>query len=107
MFLQLKHQELDIYRISKRLVKECYLVTSQLPLHERFGIISQVRRSAVSIHLNLSEGSSRTSPVERKRYFEIARGSLIEIDAAFDIANDLGYLSNINMHQLSELITEC
>ena len=54
----------------------------------------------MSVHLNLSEGSSRKSPLERKRYYEIARGSVIEIDAALDITVGLQYLSE---HQLSEM----
>ena len=58
----------------------------------KFGMISQVRRAAVSVHLNIAEGASRKSEAERKRYFEISRGSLIEIDAALDVAMNLEYL---------------
>lgn len=54
----------------------------------------QIRRAALSVHLNLAEGSSRKSNVERKRFFEISRGSIIEVDAALDIADDLYYLEN-------------
>jgi len=63
-----------------------------LPAEEKFGMITQIRRAGLSVHLNVAEGSSRKSAFERKRYFEIARGSVIEIDAALDIAFDLGYL---------------
>lgn len=52
---------------------------------------SQIKRAALSVHLNIAEGASRFSKPERKRFYEIARGSLIEIDAAFDIAEELGY----------------
>ncbi len=55
-------------------------------------MVSQIRRAALSVHLNIAEGASRRSAVERARYFEIARGSLIEIDAALTIAESLGYL---------------
>ena len=54
-------------------------------------MVQQIRRAALSVYLNISEGFSRKSEAERKRFFEIARGSLIEIDAALDIAEDLTY----------------
>ena len=66
-------------------------------------MISQIRRAAFSVHLNIAEGSSRRSEVERKRYYEISRGSIIEIDAAFDIANELGYLNNYDIKSLGEV----
>jgi len=93
MFLILNHQKLDVYIAVRKLVFECYKVTNRFPAEEKFGIISQIRRAALSVHLNIAEGASRKSMVERKRFFEIARGSLIEIDAALDIAFDLNYYS--------------
>jgi len=67
-------------------------------------MISQIRRAALSIHLNIAEGASRRSHIERVRYYEIARGSIIEIDAALDIAIDLGYLSSYDSQKLGELM---
>ena len=49
---------------------------------------SQIRRAALSVHLNIAEGASRRSELERRRYYEISRGSIIEIDAALDMANE-------------------
>lgn len=95
MFLTLNHQKLDIYAVSKSFVLECYRLTKILPAEEKFGMISQIRRAALSVHLNIAEGASRKSHAERKRYYEIARGSVIEIDAALDIANELDYLKNV------------
>jgi len=54
-------------------------------------MIQQIRRAALSVHLNVAEGCSRKSLTERRRFYEIARGSVIEIDAAPDIAVNLGY----------------
>ena len=70
-------------------------------------MISQIRRAALSVHLNVAEGSSRKSAVERKRYYEIARGSVIEIDAALDVAEDLGYLKSINVEKLGQSMINC
>jgi four helix bundle protein len=46
------------------------------------GMVQQIRRATLSVHLNIAEGCSRKSPSERKRFFEISRGSLIEVDTA-------------------------
>lgn len=67
-------------------------------------MISQIRRAALSVHLNIAEGASRKSNAERKRYYEIARGSVIEIDAALDVAQDLSYLQNIQTDKLGTLM---
>ena len=107
MFLTLNHQKLDLYGFSRKFVLECYKLTKQLPPDEKFGMISQIRRAALSVHLNISEGSSRKSEAERKRYYEIARGSIIEIDAALDIANELEYLTNQNLTLIGETMVKC
>ena len=102
MFLTLNHQKLDIYQFSRTFVLECYKLTKVLPPDEKFGMISQIRRAALSVHLNIAEGASRKSESERKRYFEISRGSIIEIDAALDIAGDLNYMANYDTTKLGE-----
>lgn len=107
MYLKLNHQKLDVYQVSRTFVFECYKLSNLLPTEEKFGMISQIRRAALSVHLNIAEGSSRKSEVERKRYFEISRGSVIEIDAALDVANDLDYLKNINTEILGDAMINC
>jgi four helix bundle protein len=107
MFLTLNHQKLEVYTSSTAFVLECYRLTKSLPADEKFGMISQLRRAALSVHLNIAEGSSRKSSVERKRYYEIARGSVIEIDAALDIANDLDYIKTIDTTKLGQSMITC
>lgn len=102
MFLQLNHSKLEVYKSSREFVLECYKLTKILPDEEKYAMASQIRRAALSVHLNIAEGSSRKSEVERKRYYEISRGSVIEIDAALDVANDLTYLKNFNSEKLGE-----
>lgn len=69
-------------------------------------MISQIRRAALSVHLNITEGASRKSDQERKRYYEVARGSVIEIDAALDIAKDLLYLESLDVKALGETMIQ-
>lgn len=107
MFLTLNHQKLDIYQLSKSFVFECYRLTRTLPPEERYGIMSQIRRTALSVHLNIAEGASRKSEAERKRYYEVARGSILEIDAALDIAGILEYIHIVNTKELGKLLTRC
>ena len=102
MFLQLAHTRLDVFQSSQKFILECYKVTKLLPPEERFNMIQQIRRAALSVHLNIAEGCSRKSAVERKRFFEISRGSVIEIDTALDVAVALNYCSIDNLQALGQ-----
>ena len=104
MFLKLAHTKLDVFKISKEFVLSCYRETKSFPSDEKFGMISQIRRAALSVQLNVAEGSSRKSPTKRKRFYEIARGSIIEIDTALDIAIELDYSSKQNPEELGKLM---
>jgi four helix bundle protein len=104
MFLQLAHTKLNVYQSSQDLALECYKITKRFPSDEKFAIISQIRRAAVSVHLNIAEGCSRKSPKERNRYFEIARGSVIEVDSAIGIAYKLKYTTIEELQLLGESI---
>ena len=104
MFLELAHTKLDVYQVSQELVLECYRITKQFPNDEKFALTQQIRRAALSVHLNLAEGCSRRSETERKRFFEISRGSLIEIDTATGIAHKLSYASLEELRPLGDYI---
>ncbi len=106
MFLHLAHTKLTAFQVSKKLALECYRITKQFPPDEKFAMVQQIRRAALSVHLNLSEGCSRKSDVERKRFFEISRGSVIEIDAAIGIAWELEYCTLEQLSDLGKYIVE-
>ncbi len=107
MFLQLGHTKLDAYTAARQLVKECYIAVTQFPVDERFVLSQQIKRAALSVYLNIAEGSSRRSQIERNRYYEMARGSVIEVDAALDVAIDLNYCSVESLKALGEAMTKC
>ncbi len=91
MFLELAHTKLDVFITGKELVLNCYKISKLLPQDERFNMTQQLRRAALSVQLNIAEGSSRKSAIERRRFYEISRGSVIEIDTVLDIATELEY----------------
>ena len=107
MFLDLKHKSLHVYAASRELVNEVYRVSNLLPADEKFNMVQQLRRAALSVKLNLAEGATRHSVQERKRYVEIARGSVVEIDAALETAVDLNYLKLEELNKMSELLNKC
>jgi four helix bundle protein len=104
MFLELSHTKLDVFAITKQFVLSCYKETKNFPPEEKFGMISQIRRAALSAHLNVAEGCSRKSTIERKRFYEIARGSIIEVDTALDIAVDLKYTTKVQLQELGKFM---
>ena len=106
MFLQLAHTRLSVFLKSKELVLECYKLSRNFPIDEKFALVQQIRRASYSIHLNIAEGCSRKSSIERKRFFEIARGSLIEVDTVLGLAVDLDYTTLDKLDNLKALIIE-
>ncbi|TMI71584.1 MAG: four helix bundle protein [Bacteroidetes bacterium] len=96
---------MDIYQISQALVLNCYQITKLFPNEEKFALVQQIRRAAISVHLDLAEGCCRISMQERKRFFEISRGSVIEIDTAFGLAHNLSYVTAGQLKPLEEIIT--
>ncbi len=84
--LKLNHKSLDVWQLSVKFILFIYKITSEYPKEELFGLTNQTRRASVSISANIAEGSSRKSLVERKRFYEIARSSLVEVDNHLEIA---------------------
>lgn len=107
MFLSLAHTRKPVFLCSKELVLECYRVTNLFLKEEKYAMISQIRRAALSVHLNIAEGCSRRSIAERRRFFEIARGSLIETDTALGIACHLSYCSEKELASAGQVIINC
>ena len=107
MFLNLSHTKDPIYSEIRKFVFECYKLTKSFLIDEKYILTQQIRRAALSVQLNYAEGASRKSSAERKRFYEISRSSVVEIDAALDIASDLNYCQKNNILQLGEAMNEC
>lgn len=102
--LDLKHKQLDTWKFALELVREVYLITESFPSKEIYGITSQLRRASVSVVSNISEGSSRKSNIERIRFYEISRSSIVEIDSQIEIAILLGFVTKNKIQNLEVLI---
>ncbi|HLG41604.1 MAG TPA: four helix bundle protein [Chitinophagaceae bacterium] len=100
--LELSHKKLDVYQIAMNLVKEVYKATASFPKKEQYILVSQIRRAAISVCSNIAEGASRISKTEKKRFYEVSRSSLVEMDTQFEIAIVLEYYKTGQMQQLEQ-----
>ena len=95
-------KDLQIYIRSKGLVKEIYKITDRYPEKEKYNVISQLRRSVLSIPLNIAEGYGRQSRNDFKRFLRISLGSSNEVEALLEISKEIGYISDIEYAKMSE-----
>ena len=87
------HKDLEVYKNSLKLVADIYDVTKNFPKEEQFGLTTQIRRAAVSVPSNISEGAARNQKKEFIRFLQIAMGSLAEVETQIFISQTLDYLS--------------
>lgn len=84
------YRDLSVWQKARLLVKEVYLLTAGFPVGERFGLVSQMDRSAVSIPSNIAEGYGRAMTKDYLHFLRIARGSAYELETQLVLAQDLG-----------------
>jgi len=89
------HKELNAWKVSMDFVAEVYAITRVFPKEEIYGLTSQLRRAAVSIPSNISEGAARNSSKEFVQFLHIALGSAAEVETQLLIAQRLDYTNNI------------
>jgi len=85
-------EELRCYQLSLRILEAAYKLAKELPDHEKYNLVSQIRRAALSTVLNIVEGYGRYHYLDKLRFFYIARGSLSETRSAFIAAHTVGYI---------------
>jgi four helix bundle protein len=98
------HKKLDVWQAAMRIAKVVYQLTGIFPSEERFGLVVQMRRAAVSIPCNIAEGAARQGKREFKNFLSIAQGSLSELDTQLDLAIELGFLGSEKLTELSALL---
>lgn len=97
----LHFQQLEVWQEAHKLTLLVYKITKAFPSEEKFGLVSQMRRAAVSIPANIVEGFKRRSPRDKLRFYNIAEGSLEEVKYFFILSKDLNYITSAD-----ELITQ-
>lgn len=101
-----RFEKLVVWQEARKLVKRVYEITSKFPKEEQFGLTNQLRRAAISILLNLAEGTNRNSDKEKIRFFEMSHTSIDEVATGFYVALDLGYISKTTFDQIYELLSK-
>jgi four helix bundle protein len=102
--LSLGHKNLDVWKLSVNLISEIYTLTQSFPKDELYALTSQMMQAVVSVASNIAEGASRKSSIERKRFYEISRSSLIKLDTQLEISLQLNYISNKFINDLSNFV---
>jgi len=80
------HKDLDVWKNSIELAKEVYEATKSYPREEIYGLVSQMRRAAVSIPSNIAEGAARSGNREFTKFLYIAAGSASELDSQIEVS---------------------
>lgn len=98
--MSFKFEKLKVWQQGRKFATEIYRITTSFPQEEKFGLVNQLRRAAVSIVLNIAEGSNRNSDKEFIRFLRISIGSIDEVVAGLYIALDLGYVKKQKFDKL-------
>ena len=104
--LNLNHKKLKAWQLAILLYKEILLLVRKLPKEEQFNLISQIRRAALSISNNIAEGAARKSTAERKRFYEVARSSDVEVDNCFEVILVANYLPKEDLAVAEDLVEQ-
>ena len=99
-------RDLVVWRKAMALVTEIYRHTKSFPKDETYGLISQIRRSAVSIPSNIAEGFGRHATNDYVRFLRISMGSLFELETQIEISRNLGYLNKAEFEILDSSCRE-
>ena len=96
------YRELEVWKKAMDFVMEVYKITSNFPSEEKFGLCSQLKRAAVSIASNISEGAGRNSVLQFQNFLQISMGSCNEVATQIELAFRLDFIPKENCQTLQE-----
>lgn len=100
------YKQLIVWQKSMLLVELIYKVTETFPRSELYGLVSQIRRAAVSIPSNIAEGYGRVSPRDYGQFYSISYGSLLELETQIELAHRLGFIDEQSLLKIASLTEE-
>ncbi|MCF8275375.1 MAG: four helix bundle protein [Flavobacteriales bacterium] len=100
------YKELSVWQRSMEMSASAYVITKNLPAAEKFGIVSQLNRAAVSVACNIAEGSARSSDKEFKRFLEISLGSAYECETLILTCVKVELITEADSEEFRSLLTE-
>lgn len=101
---QFSFEKLEVWQESRKLTGNIYQLTSNFPVEEKYGIIQQMRRAAISVCSNIAEGTTRVSPKDQAHFTVIAYSSLMELLNQLIIATDMNFLESQKLEDLRKMI---
>lgn len=100
------HRDPKVWQLGMEICVRVYEITKNFPPEEKFGLVSQIRRSASSVPANIAEGHARSSTKDYMRFLSIALGSLAETATFVELASRLEYGSIGKLREIYEMINE-
>jgi len=101
----MRFEDLEVWKKAHGLVLKIYKITKDFPSEEKFGLVSQMRRAAISIPANISEGFKKRGLKDKSNFYNIAQGSLEELRYYLILSRDLEYCEDTNeLHELVEVV---
>ena len=100
------HKKLMVWQKGIEMVARIYSITESFPKKEEFGLVTQLRRAAVSVPSNIAEGLTRKSKADKLRFLNISQSSLSEIDTHLEISKRLNYLRDGQFESIETELVE-
>jgi len=100
------YKDLKVWQTSMDLVVDIYDITSRLPKDEKYGLISQMRRSSVSIPSNIAEGNRRKTEKDQRHFYRIAYASGAELETQIEIVKRITLAMNFDFTKTDALLLE-
>jgi len=100
------YRDLRVWQKGMELARFVYTITQPLPAEEKFGLVAQMRRAAVSVPSNIAEGQARKSTAEFIHFISVAEGSVAELDTQLTLCVELGFCAPAKAGPALEMITE-
>ena len=95
-------EKLEIYQLAKEIAKDCYNMAQKFPNEEKYALVPQVYRAAISVPSNIAEGVSRKGKKDQVHFLNISYASLMELVCQLEISQEVGYIENEDLSKFKQ-----